>query len=82
MSTAYKKVTSHGSVSIPIAIRRELGIEPRDPLVVETEQGRIILSPYQVRCTFCGTAEDVKPFCGKGICTGCMEKIGKREGDG
>ena len=35
MSTAYKKMTSHGSISIPVAMRRELGIEPKDPMVVE-----------------------------------------------
>ena len=34
MSTAYKKVTSHGSISIPAAMRRDLGIEPKDPMVV------------------------------------------------
>lgn len=27
MSEAYKKMTSHGSISIPVAMRRELGIE-------------------------------------------------------
>lgn len=39
MNTAYKKMTSHGSISIPVAMRRELGIEPRDPMVVEEHQG-------------------------------------------
>ena len=33
MSTAYKKMTSHGSISIPVAMRRELGIEPKDPMI-------------------------------------------------
>ena len=34
MSTAYKKMTSHGSISIPVAMRRELGIEPKDPMTI------------------------------------------------
>ena len=41
MSTAYKKMTSHGSISIPVAMRRELGIEPKDPMIVEEHQGEI-----------------------------------------
>ena len=36
MSTAYKKMTSHGSISIPVAMRRELGIEPKDPCLLYT----------------------------------------------
>ena len=35
MRTEYKKMTSHGSVSIPVAMRRSLDIEARDPLMVE-----------------------------------------------
>lgn len=80
MDAAYKKVTSHGSISIPVAMRRELGIEPKDPMTVENDGGRIIISPYQRRCNFCGTTEDVHGFKGKGICVECsrsiMEKIG------
>lgn len=34
MSEAYKKMTSHGSISIPVAMRRELGIEDKDPMIV------------------------------------------------
>ena len=37
MSTAYKKMTSHGSISIPVAMRRELGIKPRDAVEVCAE---------------------------------------------
>lgn len=35
MRTAYKKVSSHGSINIPAAMRRELAIEAKDPMVVE-----------------------------------------------
>lgn len=59
MSTAYKKMTSNGSISIPVAMRRELGIEPKDPMIVEEHQGEIRIKPYTLRCNFCGTTEDV-----------------------
>lgn len=64
MSTAYKKMTSHGSISIPVAMRRELGIEPKDPMIVEEHQGEIRIKPYTLRCNFCGTTEDVHEFHG------------------
>ena len=74
MSTAYKKMTSHGSISIPVAMRRELGIEPKDPMVVEESGGKIVISPYTLRCNFCGTTEGVNEFHGKGICGECAVK--------
>lgn len=74
MSIAYKKMTSHGSISIPVAMRRELGIEGKDPMIVENKDGKIIISAYTPRCIFCGTTDDVKQFHGKGICLGCAAK--------
>ena len=75
MSTAYKKMTSHGSISIPVAMRRELGIEGKDPMIVENNGGKITISPYTPRCLFCGTTEEVRQFHGKGICQGCAAKV-------
>lgn len=77
MGTAYKKMTSHGSVSIPVAMRRELGIEPKDPMVIEENGGKIIISPYTLRCSFCGTTEDVRKLGGRGICISCAERAYK-----
>lgn len=74
MSIAYKKMTSHGSISIPVAMRRELGIEGKDPMVVENEGGKITISAYTPRCVFCGTTEGVQQFHGKGICLECAAK--------
>ena len=83
MNAQYKKLTSHGSISIPVAMRRELGIEPKDPMVVEQSSGKIIISPYNLRCNFCGTTEGVHEFHGKGICEACatkaFEKLGGRQ---
>lgn len=82
MSTAYKKMTSHGSISIPVAMRRDLGIEPKDPMVVEESGGKIIISPYTLRCSFCGVTEDVQEFCGRGICRKCVAKVIEKLGGG
>lgn len=82
MSTAYKKVTSHGSISIPVEMRRNLGIEPKDPMAVEEYQGEIRIRPYTPRCIFCGVADDVREFRGKGICGACAAKIPGKAGGG
>lgn len=75
MSVSYKKMTRQGSISIPVAMRRNLGIEERDPIVVEEKEGKIIISPYRPRCMFCGSTEHVLQFNGKGICVKCGEKV-------
>lgn len=78
MQRNYKKITSHGSVSIPAAMRRELGIEPRDAVEVCAEKdGTIVIRPYQPRCIFCETTENVTLMKGRGICRECMEGIKK-----
>ena len=72
MSRAYKKLTSHGSISIPVAMRRELGIEPKDPMEVEEKEGCIMIKPYTPRCIFCGSTEIERTVKGKGICGECI----------
>lgn len=80
MDTAYKKVTSHGSISIPVAMRRDLGIEPKDPMVVEREGGSIRIRPYTPRCIFCGATEGVRELRGRGICGACAAMAAERTG--
>lgn len=71
----YKKVTSHGSIGIPAAMRRDLMIEPKDPMAVDVEDGKIIISPYIPRCHFCGATEEVEKFKSRRICRKCAAQI-------
>jgi len=80
MRTAYKKMTSHGSISIPVAMRRELGIEPKDPMVVEEHNGAVLIRPYMLRCSFCKTMENVQEYRGRGICSACAARIAEKMG--
>ena len=71
----YKKITSHGSINIPVALRRELGLEAKDPMEVDTDQeGNIILRPYLPRCIFCKGNEDIRMVFGRHVCTGCIRR--------
>ncbi len=72
---AYKKMTSHGSISIPVAMRRELGIEGKDPMIVEADGGKITITPYTPRCVLCGATEEIGMVEGKGICKSCAAKV-------
>lgn len=72
--SAYKKITSHGSVSIPVQVRRELGLQPKDAVELEIEKGEIRIRPYRMRCQFCGSNDMVQELYGKGICASCARK--------
>lgn len=82
MSRAYKKMSSHGSISIPVAMRRELGIEGKDPMVIEQEEGKITITPFSLRCNFCKSTDGVQEFYGKGICNICAAKVQETLGGG
>lgn len=72
MDKAFKRISSHGSVNIPVQMRRELGLEPRDPLEVSiNKDGDIVLQQYVPRCVFCGGHEDVHRISGRYVCTSC-----------
>ena len=43
------KVSTKGQVVLPGPIRRRLGIRPGDPLEVNIEEGRIVLTPRRKR---------------------------------
>lgn len=80
MRTAYKKVSSHGSINIPVAMRRELAIDAKDPMVVEEHAGAVLIRPYTPRCSFCRTMENVQEFKGRGVCSACAGKIAEMMG--
>lgn len=72
----YKKLSSHGSINIPVSMRRELGLEPKDPMLVSTNKdGDIVLKAFLPRCIFCGGQEDVHKVFGHHICAGCARKV-------
>lgn len=72
----YKKISSHGSVNIPAAMRRELGLEPRDPMILSTNgDGTIVLKAYLPRCIFCGGQEEIHKVSGRNVCFGCARKL-------
>lgn len=78
----YRRISRAGGITVPSDVRRELDIQPGDGMeLTVTQDNRIVMQPYRMRCTFCGSTGDVDRFHGKGICHGCREKL-RKMGDG
>lgn len=75
MKNGYKKISKHGSINIPVAMRREIGLQGGDPMEVSMKHGVILVRPYTPRCIFCGTTEHIRQLAGKGFCPACAAKV-------
>lgn len=72
-----RKVDELGRVVLPIELRRTLNIDIKDSLEIYVENDSIILRKYEPSCIFCGSAEGIKEFKGKNICSTCYEEMRK-----
>lgn len=70
-----RKVDELGRVVLPIELRRTLGIGEKDPLEIFIDGEHVILKKYEPACTFCGSAESIKRFQGKNVCSECVIAI-------
>ena len=70
-----RKVDELGRIVLPIELRRNLGIEERDPLEIYVDEGCIILKKYEPACVFCGNTEDVTTFHDKTVCRTCIQAL-------
>lgn len=75
MRNNYKKVSSHGSINIPVAMRREMGLQGGDPMEVSKEEDKIVIRPYTPRCLACEGTEEVVQYLGINICNKCVAKV-------
>lgn len=70
-----KRVSSHGSINIPVHMRRELNLQPKDAMDVEiSADGNIVIKQHNPRCVFCGNTEELAVVAGRKICKGCCRK--------
>lgn len=70
-----RKIDDLGRVVIPAETRRLFNIHEGDQLTISVEADSIVLRKLEATCTFCGGTQEVRPFKGKGICTGCREQL-------
>ncbi len=70
-----RKIDELGRIVLPIEIRKNLDLGPRDAIEIFTDADKIILKKYEPSCIFCGNADDVIFYNGKRICKDCLAAI-------
>jgi AbrB family transcriptional regulator, transcriptional pleiotropic regulator of transition state genes len=70
-----RKLDHLGRIVIPIALRRNYGMNIKDAVEIYTEGDSIVLKKYIPACVFCGKNENVEDYKGKKICDGCMGEL-------
>lgn len=70
-----RKIDELGRIVLPMEVRRNFGIDTKDPLEIFTDGERIILSKLEEVCHFCTSARKVSTFKGKKVCRTCLKAI-------
>ena len=76
----FVKVTAKGAITIPVAMRRELGIRATDRFQIESlTDGTFSLVPEDAACIFCGKKESRRTRMtrvnGRLVCATCMKGL-------
>lgn len=70
-----RPVDALGRIVIPMEIRENLDINPKDLLDITVQGNKIVLSKHGANCVFCDSCEDLVIFEDKQICKSCLEKL-------
>ena len=70
-----RKLDELGRVVLPMEMRINLDIKPKDPIEIFVNGDEIILRKYEPTCIFCGNAENNVLLNGKRVCRECIEKL-------
>lgn len=75
-----RKLDELGRITLPIELRRTLGVGERDALEIFVEEDKIILTKYEPADIFTGEKEDLFDFHGKKISKGSIVQLAKLAG--
>lgn len=67
-----RKLDVLGRIVIPAEIRKSLDLREGGVLEISLEEDRIILTPRQDSCVFCGSKSELKGYSGRMICSSCL----------
>ncbi len=70
-----RKVDELGRIVLPIEIRRTLDIAEKDEMEIYVDHDRVILQKHEPSCIFCASSQGLVSYCGKNICSECLQKI-------
>ena len=75
-----RKLDELGRVTLPIELRRNLGIDMRDPIEIYTEDDKIILKKYEPCDIFTGSQEDLLDYKGKKVSRASIKEMAELAG--
>lgn len=75
-----RKLDELGRITLPIELRRTLGVGERDPLEIYVDEDRIILTKYEPTDIFTGEKNDLYDFCGKKVSKDSIVQLAKIAG--
>lgn len=75
-----RKLDELGRITLPIELRRTLGVEERDPLEIYVEEDRIILQKYAPTDIFTGAKQELYDFHGKMVSKESILELAKMAG--
>ena len=70
-----RKIDELGRVVLPIALRRTMNLDVRDPVEIFLDGDSIVLRKYEAACLFCGGTHNLTSFRGKQICGECLRQL-------
>jgi len=62
-----RKIDELGRVVLPIELRKNLGIEVRDPMEIFVDEDKVVLKKYEPADIFSGEMEDLIEYKGKKV---------------
>lgn len=71
----YKKLTKSGAVTIPRAVRSELGLYPGDGIEIDVWDDKITIRRHRPGCICCGNTEDIILQGDKYVCSVCISEL-------
>ena len=73
----YKPIDPVGRIVIPKDFRDAVGFCDGEDLLIEVEEGKVVLSKAEQTCIFCGKTSGLKSYMGKTVCEKCIKALNK-----
>lgn len=75
-----RKLDELGRITLPIELRRNLGVGEKDPLEIYVDDDKIILTKYEPADIFTGEREDLVEYCGRKVSKKSILQMAKLAG--
>ena len=75
-----RRLDELGRITLPIELRRTLGVGERDPLEIYVDEDRIILEKYEPADLFTGSRDDLIDYCGRKVSKASIIEMAKLAG--